>query len=309
MWLKCLQFNESAKMNERRVKYFASVSNRSVLCRVKRHLKLVMDAELLVQRIANKISPEPIRQILEKQVLAKVLTPGEFELGLGSHSLSRYCYAPGEMILCRRNTEEWVRWRSPIQMLLITVPDQTLHSVAEEMGGRAPELNGTPLLKDERIRALVAAAEADLANGSSAGRIYTDSIGRALAAALMHSQGVLRSSMRHYRGGLSPVQLRRVTSLVHENLHEDVSLMQMAEEAKLSPAYFSQMFHQSTGVAPHQFVLRARVERAKELLVKEDARVLDVAIACGFQTQQHFARVFRAFCKMSPTQFRKARLA
>jgi AraC family transcriptional regulator len=55
--------------------------------------------------------------------------------------------------------------------------------------------------------------------------------------------------------------------------------------------------------------LRARVERAKELLAKEDARVLDVAIACGFQTQQHFARVFRAFCKMSPTQFRQARLA
>ena len=195
-------------------------------------------------------------------------------------------------------------------MLLITVPDQTFHSVAEEMGGgRAPELNGTPLLKDERIRALVAATEADLANGSPAGRIYTDSIGRALAAALMHLQGVLRSPMRYYRGGLSPVQLRRVSSFVHENLHEDVSLMQMAEEAKLSPAYFSQMFRQSTGVAPHQFVLRARVERAKELLVKEDARVLDVAIACGFQTQQHFARVFRAFCKMSPTQFRKARLA
>ena len=83
----------------------------------------------------------------------------------------------------------------------------------------------------------------------------------------------------------------------------------MAEQAKLSPAYFSQMFRQSTGVTPHQFVLRARVEQAKELLVKKDARVLDVAIACGFRTQQHFAKVFRAFCKMSPTQFRQARLA
>jgi len=268
-----------------------------------------MDAELLVQRINNKISPEPIRQIFEKQVLVKILTPGEFEFGLGSHSLSKYCYAPGDMILCRRNTEEWVHWHSPIQMLLITVPDQTFHSVAEEMGRSASELNETPLLKDERIRALMAAAEADHAGGSPAGRIYMDSIGRALAVALMHSQGVLRSPMRHYRGGLSPVQLRRVTSFVHENLHDNVSLMQMAEEAKLSPAYFSQMFRQSTGVAPHQFVLRARVERAKDLLVKEDARVLDVAIACGFQTQQHFARVFRALCKVSPTQFRRARLA
>jgi AraC family transcriptional regulator len=276
---------------------------------VKKHLKPVTDAELLLQKIANKISPEPIRQIFERQVIAKILTPGEFEFGFGSNSLWRYCYAPGEMILCRRNTEEWVRWRSPMQILLITVPDQTFDSVAEEMGGRAPRLNETPRLKDERVRALVAAAEADLASGSPAGRIYTDSIGRALAAALMHSQGLLRSPVRHYRGGLSPVQLRRVTSFVHENLHEDVSLMQMAGEAQLSPAYFSQMFRQSTGVAPHQFVLRARVARAKELLLKEDARVLDVAIACGFQTQQHFAKVFRSLCKMSPTQFRQTRLA
>ena len=44
----------------------------------------MMNAELLVHRIANEISPEPIRQIFEKQVLAKVLTAGEFEFGLGS---------------------------------------------------------------------------------------------------------------------------------------------------------------------------------------------------------------------------------
>jgi AraC family transcriptional regulator len=139
------------------------------------------------------------------------------------------------------------------------VPDQTFHSVAEEMGGRAPELNGTTLLKDKRIRALVAATVADLASGSPAGRIYTDSIGRALAAALMHSQGVLRSSMRHYRGGLSPVQLRRVTSFVRENLHEDVSLMQMAEEAKLSPS-------RSRLYGPWMFPARTRVALAPKYL-------------------------------------------
>jgi len=48
-------------------------------------------------------------------------------------SLSRYCYAPGEINSRPRNTEEWVRWHSPIQMLLITAPDQTFHFVAEEM--------------------------------------------------------------------------------------------------------------------------------------------------------------------------------
>src|SRR5260370_40637092 len=108
-----------------------------------------MNADLPVQRIANKISREPIRQIFDKQVLAKVLTPGEFEVGLGSHSLSRYCYAHGEMILCRRNTGEGVRWHSPLQMLLITGPHQPFHSLAAERGGRVPDVNGWPLVKTD----------------------------------------------------------------------------------------------------------------------------------------------------------------
>jgi len=56
---------------------------------------------------------------------------------------------------------------------------------------------------------------------------------------------------------------------------------------------------------PHQFVLRQRLERAEELLRAPNTRVLDVAIACGFKTQQHFARVFRHVCGASPTEYRQ----
>jgi AraC family transcriptional regulator len=267
----------------------------------------MMKDEPLVQRISYKTSSEPTPRILGKQVVAKILTPAEFEFGSGPRCLSRYRYAPEDMILCRRNVEEWVLFRNPIEVLMITVPDQALHSIAAEMGGD-PNLNETPRLQDERVRALAAAAEAEYAEGFPAGKIYTDSIGHALAAALLQSRGILRKVLCKYRGGIAPAQLRRVIAFVHENLDQDVSLMQMAEEANLSPAYFSQMFRQSTGVAPHQFVLRARVGRAKELLIKQDTRILDIAIACGFQTQQHFARVFRAFCKMTPTQYRRVNL-
>ncbi len=65
------------------------------------------------------------------------------------------------------------------------------------------------------------------------------------------------------------------------------------------------MFRKSTGQSPHQFVLRHRVERAKEILRTPEMRVLDVAVACGFKTQQHFARVFRQMCGVSPTEYRK----
>ena len=116
--------------------------------------------------------------------------------------------------------------------------------------------------------------------------------------------GYATHSARAYRGGLAPARLRRVTELVHAKIEEELSLEEMAQSAGLSTAHFSQMFRKSTGESPHQFVLRQRLERAKEMLREAEPRVLDVAVACGFKTQQHFARVFRRMCGASPTEYR-----
>jgi AraC family transcriptional regulator len=79
----------------------------------------------------------------------------------------------------------------------------------------------------------------------------------------------------------------------------------MAQSVGLSTAHFARMFRKSTGQTPHQFVLRQRLERAKAMLRAPHARVLDVAVACGFKTQQHFAQVFRDVCGVSPTEYRQ----
>jgi AraC-like DNA-binding protein len=85
--------------------------------------------------------------------------------------------------------------------------------------------------------------------------------------------------------GLTPASVRRVTELVNAKIEESLTLNEMAESAGLSTSYFSQMFRKSTGETPHRFLLRHRMERAKEMLRDADARVLDVAVACGFKTQ------------------------
>jgi AraC family transcriptional regulator len=86
---------------------------------------------------------------------------------------------------------------------------------------------------------------------------------------------------------------------------EELTLCEMARSVELSRAHFSRMFRKSTGESPHHFVLRQRVERAQEMLRAAEARVLDVAVASGFKTQQHFARVFRRMCGVSPTEYRQ----
>jgi len=111
--------------------------------------------------------------------------------------------------------------------------------------------------------------------------------------------------VRTHRGGLGSARLRRIKEFVHAKMEDELTLCEMAQSVELSTAHFSRMFRKSTGESPHHFVLRHRVERAKEMLPAAEARVLDVAVACGFKTQQHFARVFRRMCGVSPTEYRQ----
>jgi AraC family transcriptional regulator len=141
--------------------------------------------------------------------------------------------------------------------------------------------------------------------GFPSGRLFLDSIEQALALTLIDAYAVRRPSPAIHRGGLAPARLRKVKELVHARIDEDLTLEEMAASVDLSIAHFSQMFRKATGQSPHQFVLRHRVERANDILRTADLRVLDVAVACGFKTQQHFARVFRQMCGVSPTEYRQ----
>ena len=141
--------------------------------------------------------------------------------------------------------------------------------------------------------------------GFPSGQLFVDSVEQAMAVALVNGHAVRHRPVQLYRGGLGSARLRRIKEFVHAKMEDDLSLDEMAQSVGLSTAHFARMFRKSTGETPHQFVLRHRIERAAAMLRAPDARVLDVAVACGFKTQQHFAQVFRDVCGVSPTQYRQ----
>lgn len=264
-----------------------------------------MGDRLKIHRIVATTGPDVFSQVLTRQYVTKVLKPCTFEHGLQPGKLIRYSYDVGEMILARRDTEEWLCWTSDTAVLMVELPDDALQAVAQTTGTNSVEIEGTPHFDDKRVAALIEAVEHEQAGGFLSGRLYLDGIGQALAAAVTQVRGVLRKPLRSYSTGLGPAQLRRVTEYIHEQIDQDMTVMQLAEIAGLSPAYFSQMFQRSTGYAPHRFVLRARIQRAKEMLRTSDKKIIDVAIACGFETSQHFARVFQKLCNATPTEYRR----
>jgi AraC family transcriptional regulator len=223
-------------------------------------------------------------------------------LGPGSSQMKKLNYEAGEMVVCPRQV---CLGAHGMERLILTISDRALRAANDGISCGDVELRVVKKLADPRLGALLAAVNAERAAGFPSGRLFLDCIEQALAVALVNNYAVRRPSPRIYRGGLTPARLRKVVELVHAEMEGDLSLEELADAAGLSITHFSQMFRESTGQSPHQFVLHRRVDLAKEMLRAAEMRVLDVAVACGFKTQQHFARVFRRVCGASPTEYRQ----
>jgi AraC family transcriptional regulator len=229
-----------------------------------------------------------------------VLRPGSMEIGERRTDLTEFRYVAGEMILPRRHEGKWVGLSST-SYLQVSISDVALGAASD---GEV-DLRMYRKFADPRLRALVSAVHAEMVAGFPSGRLFMDSVEQAIAVALINGHAVGRRPVQVNRGGLGSTRLRKIKELVDANMDDGLSLDELAQSVELSTAHFARMFRKSTGETPHQFVLRHRIERAKAMLHERASRVLDVAVACGFKTQQHFAQVFRDVCGVSPTEYRQ----
>lgn len=111
------------------------------------------------------------------------------------------------------------------------------------------------------------------------------------------------------RGGLSPWQIRKVTSHVEANLDRPIKNEELASLVRLNASHFGRAFRNSFGEPPHEYVIRRRVERAQGLMLSTEASLSDIALDCGLADQSHLTRLFRRIVGESPRAWRRARLS
>jgi len=99
----------------------------------------------------------------------------------------------------------------------------------------------------------------------------------------------------------------RAREWVQVHLGEPLTMRAMAERARLSPCHFCRLFRRGTGLRFTDYVCRARVERAKRLLIRRTAHIADVAMECGFGDISYFNRVFKKCAGVTPTEYRLGR--
>ncbi|SOC35849.1 AraC family transcriptional regulator [Rhizobium subbaraonis] len=157
------------------------------------------------------------------------------------------------------------------------------------------------MFDDPRIMSLAELIAAECANPQPLHDLYGDGLSLALIIDLFK---VNRPQPRK-RSQLAAWQLRRVTDYIDENCLRSIRLEELAGLTGLSQSHFSHAFKATTGLAPHQWQMNARLERAKNILRKHDTPLTAIAAETGFADQAHFTRVFRKNVGTTPARWRK----
>jgi AraC family transcriptional regulator len=236
-----------------------------------------------------------VHVVLQGVVKYEVLTRGK---------TLKFSAVPGTTFILPRGTVDELRWSGPTHGIAAAIhPHLLVNAVDEATHESGIELAEHWNLTDPNIMAVLLAMRADLDAGSPAGRLYGESLANALAVYLLGRYAVKPCAAEVYTGGLPRYRLKRVLDYIAENMSAELSLSQLSAIAGMSPNYFAELFRQSTGSAPHQFVLRQRIELAKERLRDPKRSVLEAGLDAGFQNPSHFARVFRKLVGISPSAF------
>ncbi|MDO5292045.1 MAG: AraC family transcriptional regulator [bacterium] len=98
--------------------------------------------------------------------------------------------------------------------------------------------------------------------------------------------------------------LSNVISYITEHFMEQISLKKLAEEASLSPFYFTRIFTKETGMTPHQYLIATRINCAKFLLKTTSLSIKEIAYHSGFSDESNFCTTFKKWEKMTPSEYR-----
>lgn len=158
---------------------------------------------------------------------------------------------------------------------------------------------------DAIVRHIGASLQAGLRRPEETNQLFIDHMMLALTAHVAQAYGGHRPVAGSTRGGLAPWQARQACERLEADLGGKLSLQQIAAEFGLSVSHFSRAFRTSTGLPPHQWLLRQRVKAAKQLMTVRDLPLSEIAISAGFANQSHFTRVFSAVVGVSPGVWRR----
>jgi len=214
--------------------------------------------------------------------------------------------SPHSILVLPAESSVWQRWQGSMDAIVTYLEPNLVARVIAETFGLDPTRTVVPPLdgfSSPELFSAMLAVDAELRAGGVGGSLLAESFANVLAVHLIrHITGPRR--LKASADGVFPRQkLRLVIEYIMENLEGTPTLEQMAAVVHLSPYHFARQFKASTGLAPHQYVIARRVERAQELLrTDREVGLAEVAFRSGFANQSHFCFHFKRIVGVTPRQ-------
>jgi AraC family transcriptional regulator len=184
---------------------------------------------------------------------------------------------------------------------------ERLQSCADVLtDGKSVELLGRVGFQDPTTARILELLAREAAIIDSSSRLFIEQAIDLLCTQLVRSHSTFNAlTLPQPRRGLPAWQVRRVTAYMQDRLGEDIGLNELARIVGLSRYHFCTAFRLATGRTAHEWLARARVERAQELLAQSRASITEVALAVGYSTPSAFTAAFRRVTGTTPTEFRR----
>jgi AraC family transcriptional regulator len=216
-------------------------------------------------------------------------------------------FSGGEAIINPAGLFVAPRWSSAVELLLMAINPGFVNRIATEMGAGSPvELTPRFHVRDALLEQLGRSLIAEFEQASPPDRVYADSLTHTLIVHLIKKYSGTRVRPHTAKHGLPQRRLAQVVEFIDAHLSDDLSLRLIADVAKMSPSYFLTLFKRSTGLAPHQYLVEQRIEKARSLLIQTKLPIADIATRVGFADQSHLTRLMRRHTGLTPGLVRRA---